>query len=81
MNIYRMLGNRLGTPQALELGERLAAWHDAMVAHERVARNCDDECPHIEAGMLWTRAVETFGDEAHELRFLRARGGAGQVHA
>jgi hypothetical protein len=61
------------------LGERLAAWHDAMVAHERRLRTartadaCDDECAHVEARILWAEAVAMFGDRATELRFLRSR--------
>jgi hypothetical protein len=61
------------------LGARLAAWHDAMVAHERRQRTrgidlgCSDECPHAEAPALWREAVETFGARADDLIFLRAR--------
>jgi hypothetical protein len=79
MNPYVLLGSRIGTPEAASLAERLAAWHDSMVAHERrlrIARTddlCDDECPHVEARALWTEAVATFGDRAAELRFLRSR--------
>jgi hypothetical protein len=74
MNIYRMLGSRMGTPDALELAERLSAWHDAMVAHERLrARACDDECPHADAGLLWNEATRAFGDRAGELLFLKSR--------
>ena len=80
MNVYRMIGNNVGTSEALDLAERLSAWHDAMVSHERVAprrgRRCDDECPHADAGGLWEDAVRTFGARAHELRFLRSRGRA-----
>ncbi len=77
MNIYRMIGNTFGTPEAIELAERLCAWHDAMVAHERAARradSCDDECPHGDAAVLWREAARLFGDRAAELRFLRSRG-------
>jgi hypothetical protein len=77
MNIYQMIGSRLGTREALELAERLSSWHDAMVAHERrgaAAACADDECPHSEADMLWTEAVRTFGPRSEELRFLRSRG-------
>jgi len=58
---------------------RLAAWHDAMVAHERrlltarTAAACDDECPHVEARALWAEALATFGPRANELTFLRSR--------
>lgn len=75
MNLYRRLGYANGTPEALHLAERLAAWHDAIVAHERRAGSaCDDECPHAEARTLWREALETFGSGAHELRFLARRG-------
>jgi hypothetical protein len=76
MNPYVLLGS--GTPEAASLAERLAAWHDAMVAHERrlrLARTedmCGDECPHAEARTLWTEAAATFDDRATELRFLRS---------
>ena len=61
------------------MAARLAAWHDAMVAHERRLRSgrtsdvCDDECPHVEARHLWAEAVETFGPRANDLAFLRSR--------
>jgi hypothetical protein len=74
MNVYRRLGYTHGTPEAVQLAERLAAWHDAMVAHERRAGSrCDDECPHAEARVLWREALERFGTAAHELRFLERR--------
>ena len=74
MNIYRMIGNRLASPDALQLAERLSAWHDAMVAHERrAAGRCDDECPHVDAQTLWREAARTFGDHASELAFLKSR--------
>ena len=79
MNPYLLLGSGIGTSKAASLGERLTAWHDAMVAHDRRVRAghaadlCDDECPHAEASVLWSEAVATFGPRAHELRFLRAR--------
>ena len=79
MNPYVSLGSRVGTSEAASLSERLAAWHDAMVAHERrirIARTadlCKDECPHVEARSLWADAVATFGERARELRFLRSR--------
>ena len=34
MNPYVMLGSGIGTSEATSLSARLAAWHDAMVAHE-----------------------------------------------
>lgn len=77
MNVYRMIGNNVGTPEALDLAGRLSSWHDAMVSHERTGSGtaCDDECPHADAGPLWQEAVRTFGSKADELRFLRSRGG------
>jgi hypothetical protein len=82
MNIYRMIGSSVGTPEAQELADRLSSWHDSMVAHERNAARpaCEDECPHDEAGVLWAEALATFGTRASELRFLQSRGRAG-AHA
>jgi hypothetical protein len=68
----------VSSPAAATLSERLAAWHDAMVAHGRQLRaartsaECHDECPHSEARMLWEEAVAVFGEHAHELSFLRS---------
>ncbi len=79
MNPYGMLSSGIGTTEATSLSARLAAWHDAMVAHERRLRAgrasdvCDDECPHVEARVLWTEAVEMFGPRANDLVFLRSR--------
>ena len=79
MNPYVMLGSGIGTSEAASLSARLAAWHDAMVAHERrlrtgrTADTCDDECPHVEARTLWAEALATFGTRASELTFLRSR--------
>jgi hypothetical protein len=79
MNPYVILSSGADTSDAAELGARLSAWHDAMVAHERRLRSgrtadaCDDECPHAEAPALWSAAVTTFGDRARELEFLRSR--------
>jgi hypothetical protein len=78
MNLYSMVGSGNGTPEASALSARLAAWHDAMVAHERKIRAgreevCDEECPHAEARTLWVEALEVFGDRARELTFLRSR--------
>lgn len=80
MNPYAMLGSKIGTLEAGGLSERLASWHDAMVAHERrLGRGvtsdggCDDECPHAEAARLWREAAAILGPEAHELTFLRSR--------
>lgn len=79
MNPYAMLSSGIRTMQATSLSARLAAWHDAMVAHERRLRSgrtsdgCDDECPHKEARALWAEALDTFGARASELAFLRSR--------
>jgi hypothetical protein len=82
MNLYTMVAGN-GTSEAMALGVRLAAWHDAMVAHERKIRAgrpgevCDEECPHADARMLWGEALRAFGDRAQELTFLRSRALAG----
>jgi hypothetical protein len=74
MNVYRMLGHNVGTPEAQALAERLSSWHDAMVSHERAGRAaCDEECPHADAAPLWQAAQQAFGSRAEELRFLRSR--------
>lgn len=79
MNPYVVLGTGVGTSEAASLSTRMAAWHDAMVAHERALRArrngvaCDDECPHAEARTLWAEAVAIHGDRARELGFLRSR--------
>jgi hypothetical protein len=80
MHLYTMVGSGIGSQEAAAtLSARLVAWHDAMVAHERKIRVkqteevCDEECPHAEARALWPEAVETFGDRARELTFLRTR--------
>ena len=38
MNPYILIGSGLGTAEAAALSQRLAAWHDAMVMHERRLR-------------------------------------------
>lgn len=79
MNPYAMMASGRGTTTSAALAARLAAWHDAMVAHERRLRTgrvgevCDDGCAHVEARTLWVEALEAFGDRAHELSFLRSR--------
>jgi len=79
MNPYAILSSRIDTRDATSLSVRLATWHDAMVAHERRLRSastsdmCDEECPHVEARMLWEEAVEAFGPRANELAFLRSQ--------
>jgi hypothetical protein len=81
MNPYVRAGSGIGTNQAASLTARLSAWHDAAVTHERRLRighpgeGCDDECPHAEAGALWSEAIATFGPRAAELTFLRSRAG------
>ena len=83
MNPYTAIGSRVGTTEAASLSERLAAWHDAMVAHERrlrlraAADACDDDCPHAEARTLWSDAVAILGARASELGFLRSRAQGG----
>ena len=79
MNPYTTLSSGAGTADANALSARLAAWHDAMVAHERRLRAgttsdaCDDQCPHAEAPALWSEAIAVFGERAQELTFLRSR--------
>ena len=78
MNLYRRLGYTTGTPEALHLAERLALWHDAMVAHERrAACRCDDACPHADAPELWREALTQFGNDAYELQFLAVHASLG----
>lgn len=79
MNLYRNLGDRVGTLEARELAEQLMAWHDAMVKHVRVAGArrgdaCGDGCPHDEAATLWSAALDVFGADASQLVFLRTHG-------
>ena len=79
MNPYMLIGSKVGTEEAASLSQRLAAWHDLMVAHERRLRGgrgtdaCDEDCAHSDAQSLWGEALVTFGDRAHELSFLRSR--------
>ena len=79
MKLYSLVGAGVGTVAAASLSRRLAAWHDAMVAHERrlesgrVDDGCGEDCAHSEARALWDEAQEAFGDRAHELVFLRSR--------
>jgi len=79
MNMYRVLGDHVGTSEAGELAEQLVAWHDAMVKHLRVVDSrrdatCLDDCPHHEAMQLWSAAQQTFGTRANDLTFLRSHG-------
>lgn len=79
MNPYAMLASGSTTSTSSALAARLAARHDAMVAHERRLRTgrtgdvCDDECPHVEARTLWAEALAAFGERALELSLLRSR--------
>lgn len=79
MNPYMRLGSSIGTTEAISLSVRLAAWHDAMVAHERHlatdgnADACGDDCPHTEARALWREVGAVFGPRSTELTFLRSR--------
>ena len=82
LSFYKALAHRVGSQEALELAQRLAVWHDAMVSHERQIRvgleGCDEECPHQQAPQLWKEARQVFGEAARELVFLRSRAeGAG----
>jgi hypothetical protein len=86
MNVYRLMGSRIGTAAALDLGDRLSRWHDAMVVHARrfgtnPAAECDDDCPHAEARGLWLAAVDVFGDLAFDLKFLVKHGARALVSA
>jgi hypothetical protein len=86
MNPYVRAGLAVGTSEAASLTARLSAWHDAAVTHERRLRfghpgeRCGDECPHAEAGVLWSEAIATLGARAAELTFLRSRAGQTQPH-
>ena len=78
MNPYMLIGSTVGTAEATSLAQRLAAWHDAMVAHERRLRGnvsavCDEDCAHSDARSLWAEALIAFGERADELSFLRSR--------
>lgn len=79
MSLYRFIETADGVRTPSDLAERLVAWHDAMVTHERVRRTsaaaspCDDECPCVEARELWAETVAVLGDSAHDLTFLRSR--------
>jgi hypothetical protein len=78
MNLYRAIGDRVGTLEARDLAEQLVAWHDAMVKHLRVSARggpCEEGCAHDEARLLWSSALETFGEDAVGLSFLRTHGG------
>ena len=38
---------------------------------------CEDDCPHVEAQLLWAEAMAMLGPRAGELTFLRSRALAG----
>ena len=80
MNVYRVIGDAIASLEARELAERLVSWHDAMVKHLRAVTirgaACDEECPHEQARLLWSEALEIFGGDADRLAFLRTHGGA-----
>lgn len=77
MSPYTLIGAAPGAAEATVLSQRLAAWHDAMVAHKRRLASgrgdgeCGEECAHSEARALWAEALRTFGERAHEFSFLR----------
>jgi len=80
MTPYTALGKAIGTREAVDLAQRLAAWHDAMVMHRRrsgmaLDARCPPDCPHVTAELLWREAQDIYGDRAHELEFLRSHGG------
>ncbi len=78
MNLYRTIGDRIGTPEARALSQELIAWHDAMVKHLRSSASgaaCLAGCAHDEARALWASALEVFGEHASNLLFLRTHGG------
>ena len=86
MNPYAIADLASGTAETASLRARLMAWHDAMVTHERRLQSdpnadlCDDDCPHVEATVLWREAAALLGSRASELTFLRSRAlGAGKV--
>jgi hypothetical protein len=79
MNVYRILGDYVGTSEARGLAEQLVVWHDSMVKHLRVVGPrrgpaCVDDCPHEEAAALWSAAQARFGARAANLAFLRSHG-------
>jgi hypothetical protein len=81
MSLYRSVATAVGTREAVDLAQRLAAWHDAMVMHRRRAGDdagpsCDVDCPHDQAESLWLEALEVYGERAREFAFLRSFGGA-----
>jgi hypothetical protein len=84
VTLYQAIAHRVGSPEALELGRQLSSWHDRMVAHERVRtpstrRVCDDTCPHAESIELWHAALQTLGEAADRLTFLKSTAGHAQA--
>jgi hypothetical protein len=80
VSLYRSVATAVGTPEALDLAQRLAAWHDAMVMHRRRSGDdgdaaCDVDCPHEQAESLWLEALEVYGERAREFAFLCSFGG------
>jgi hypothetical protein len=76
-NLYRTIGDRIGTPEARALSQELIIWHDAMVKHLRSGASgaaCLAGCAHDEARALWSTALEIFGEQAASLLFLREQG-------
>lgn len=85
MGLYRSIANAIGTREARDLADRLAVWHDAMVMHRRrtgdvPGPSCDADCPHEAAESLWREALETYGERAYELTFLRTHGMSAAEH-
>mgnify|MGYP001313646120 CR=1 FL=1 len=86
MNLYHMLAARVGSLEARMLATELGAWHDDMVKHRRRALRdpasepCSADCPFHAAPRLWVEARRVFGEDAGELRFLRALAGSGIDH-
>lgn len=79
MSLYRTVATAVGTRDALDLANRLAARHDAMVMHRRRAGEaagpaCVGDCPHDQAESLWLEAVDVYGERAHAFAFLRSLG-------
>jgi hypothetical protein len=78
MNMYRALGDRIGTLEARALAQQLVRWHDAMVKHlramDRHGRRCAEGCPHEEARTSWLAALDAFGDGVSALGFLQRHG-------
>jgi hypothetical protein len=79
VSLYRSVATAVGTREALDLAQRLAVWHDAMVMHRRRAGDeagpsCDVDCPHEQAESLWLKTLEVYGERAREFAFLHTFG-------